>query len=64
MDLLQEAATLAEQGEHERAFEIWEKLDLTCDSWSSLMFPRMVERRVRNHAETTVYDGRDYSQAA
>ena len=38
--------------------------DQTCDSWSSLMFPRMVERRVRNHAETTVYDGRDYSQAA
>ena len=38
--------------------------DLTCDSWSSLMFPKMVERRVGNHAATTVHDERDYAQAA
>ena len=28
------------------------------------MFPKIEERRVKNHAKTTVYDGSDYSQAA
>jgi len=38
--------------------------DLTWNNWSSLMFPKIEERRVKDHAKTTVYDGSDYSQAA